>query len=508
MSKNRQLTINLIASVLSFLINLGISFFLTTYVTKNIGIEAYGFVSLGTNFINYVSLITIALNSMASRFITIEIHKDNWDSANKYFNSVLMGNIIVASTLLIPITFLILKLESLINIPSNLISDVKFLLAFLFVNYLISIVTSTFEVATFVTNKLHLKSLREIEGRILKVLTLVLLFSILKPAVSYVGVSSLVMIIYTSFFYIYYTNKLLPNIKISKIYFEFKLVIELVSAGIWNTIIQVGQILLQGVDLLIANIFLGATAMGTLAVSKTIPIAILSLVSVVSTVFLPDFTKYYAKEDTIGLINAIKKSMKILGIIISIPVAFLFSFGESFFSLWVPTENPVTLQILSIIAIISIVISGPINGIYGIFTVINRIRANALIVLITGFLNLGIVFIVLNTTNFGIYAIAGISTILSIIMNLIFTAPYGASYLGLKKSAFFPEILKSILGFLSVSIIGVLINSFIDINTWIELFICGVIMTVIGIPFNALIFFKREELISIYNMIKNRMRRK
>ena len=62
--------------------------------------------------------------------------------------------------------------------------------------------------------------------------------------------------------------------------------------------------------MLIANIFLGATAMGTLAVSKTIPIAILSLVSVVSTVFLPDFTKYYAKEDTIGLINAIKKSGK------------------------------------------------------------------------------------------------------------------------------------------------------------------------------------------------------
>ena len=136
MSKNRQLTINLIASVLSFLINLGISFFLTTYVTKNIGIEAYGFVSLGTNFINYVSLITIALNSMASRFITIEIHKDNWDSANKYFNSVLMGNIIVASTLLIPITFLILKLESLINIPSNLISDVKFLLAQFVKNFL------------------------------------------------------------------------------------------------------------------------------------------------------------------------------------------------------------------------------------------------------------------------------------------------------------------------------------------------------------------------------------
>lgn len=508
MNKNRQLTINLIASVLSFLINLGISFFLTPYVTNNIGIEAYGFVSLGTNLINYVSLVTIALNSMASRFITIEIHKNNWDSANKYFNSVLMGNIIVASTLLIPTTFLILNLESLINIPSNIMGDVKLLFVFLFVNYLISIITSTFGVATFATNKLHLNALREIEGRILKVLTLVLLFSVLKPAVSYIGLSSLVMIIYTSFFCIYYTNKLLPNIKIRKIYFEFKLVIELVSAGLWNTIIQVGQIFLQGVDLLIANIFLSATAMGTLAVSKTIPIAILSLVSVVSSVFIPDFTKYYAKNDNTGLINDIKKSMKILGIIINIPVAFLFSFGEIFFSLWVPTEDPVTLQILSIIAIISIVISGPINSIYGVFTVTNRLRTNALIVLITGILNLGILFIVLNTTNFGIYAIAGISTILSIIRNLIFTAPYGASYLGLKKSTFFPEILKSILGFIFISIIGILMNSFIDINTWIELFICGLIMIVIGVPFNALIFFKRDELINIYNIIKNRIRKK
>ena len=89
MNRNKQLTINLVSSILAFIINMGISFFLTPYITKNIGVEAYGFVSLGTQFINYASLVTIALNSMAGRFITIEIHKKNWESANKYFNSVL-----------------------------------------------------------------------------------------------------------------------------------------------------------------------------------------------------------------------------------------------------------------------------------------------------------------------------------------------------------------------------------------------------------------------------------
>lgn len=81
---NRQLAVNLIAQIASFLVSFGISFFVTPYVTNKLGSDAYGFITLADNFVNYASLITIALNSMASRFITIKIYENKMDEANVY----------------------------------------------------------------------------------------------------------------------------------------------------------------------------------------------------------------------------------------------------------------------------------------------------------------------------------------------------------------------------------------------------------------------------------------
>ena len=127
--RNKQTAINLTSSLIVFGVNLIISFFLSPYVVKTLGVEANGFVSLANTFISYATLITIALNSMAGRFITIAIHKEDYKTANKYFNSVFIGNLIITSILLLPALICIIKLESIINISSNLVLDVKILLS-------------------------------------------------------------------------------------------------------------------------------------------------------------------------------------------------------------------------------------------------------------------------------------------------------------------------------------------------------------------------------------------
>ena len=89
MSESRQLIINLIASIVATVVNYGISLLFTPYLVRTAGGEAYGFVSLANNMVNYASIVTIALSSVAGRFIAIEVHKGNQEKANIYFNSVL-----------------------------------------------------------------------------------------------------------------------------------------------------------------------------------------------------------------------------------------------------------------------------------------------------------------------------------------------------------------------------------------------------------------------------------
>jgi len=70
-SQNKKTMLSLISSLIAMALTMVISFFLSPYIVSNFGAEANGFTQLANNFVNYATLITIALNSMAGRFITI-----------------------------------------------------------------------------------------------------------------------------------------------------------------------------------------------------------------------------------------------------------------------------------------------------------------------------------------------------------------------------------------------------------------------------------------------------
>ena len=88
MNRTKQLIINMSANFVSFGVSLLISFFLSPYIVRTVGVEANGFVTLANNFVSYAGLITIALNSMAGRYITISVAKGDEAETNKYFNSI------------------------------------------------------------------------------------------------------------------------------------------------------------------------------------------------------------------------------------------------------------------------------------------------------------------------------------------------------------------------------------------------------------------------------------
>ena len=45
-SVGKQMSINIIASIVSFAVTVGINFFLTPYLVKEVGSDAYGFIGL------------------------------------------------------------------------------------------------------------------------------------------------------------------------------------------------------------------------------------------------------------------------------------------------------------------------------------------------------------------------------------------------------------------------------------------------------------------------------
>lgn len=493
---------NIILIIIGFVINTSVSFLLAPYIINKLGVEAFGFVSLGSQFINYAAIAGIALNSMASRFISIEIFQGNWENASKYFSSVWVSNLALIGLLTLPAFGLIYYLNDVLDVSTSLLRDVQLLFVFLFINYCIGTAFSAFTVSTFVTNKLYLKSWREIEGRLLYAVLLVLLFTSVNPSVYFIGIATIISALYTAAFNWHYLRKFLPQLRVSRNGFNFDFVKELISSGIWNTVIHLGQILTQGLDLLIVNLFLGAVLMGNLALSKVIPVALISLVGMIAVAFVPTYTMHYSNGNRTELLASLRYSMKVLGVMVNVPVAVFAAFGESFYQLWLPTQNATELHQLSVLAMLTMVISGPINGLYSIFTVVNRIKANALAVVFTGFLNFALVWLLLTQFNLGILTIVAVSLALSIARNLLFTAPYGAKCLDLPWYAFYPAMFKSAGVFLLVASIGRGVLFLFDVKSWIDLILFGGIFVILCLSINTLAFFDRSERVALLQKFK------
>lgn len=504
LSENKKLIVNLLSGIIVFGVNLIISFFLSPYIVENLGVEANGFISLANTFITYATLVTVALNSMAGRFVTIALHKNNYEEANKYYNAVFGGNLITATFLIVPAIICIIRLESIINIPVNLIFDVKILFSIIFINFFIGLVLPNWAIATFATNNLYLQSIKSLQSNILKVVSILLLFIAFSPKVYYIAIASLLCTIYIAFYNWYYHKKLLSQLIIKRKYFNWKYVKDLIFSGIWNTINQTGQMLLSGLDLLITNLFIGATSMGALSLAKTIPNVITGLAGTLTSVFMPTLTIDFAKNDKEALKRSLKKGMKLTGVLLTIPLAILIIYGREFYQLWVPSQDAELLQVLSVLTCFGLIFTSGIQCLHNVFTVVNKLKMNSILLLLSGIISTTIVFILLKTTNLGVFAVAGVSSFVNLARNMIYTVPFASRYLGLKWNTFFPEVLSSVISVIVLTIVGYIIKQFIIADSWILLIlVCG-ITAIIGLVINMFIVLSNDERKYLLGMIKRR----
>lgn len=501
---NKRLTISLVATVLAFLFNMGISFFLTPFIVENIGSEAYGFVSLAQNFTNYAQVVTVALNSMSGRFITIAYHRGDLKEANRYLTSTFYANIFMCLVLLVPAIGCVVNLESIVNIAAEIIIDVKMLFVFMFLSFFVMLIYSAFANATYIANRKDLEAKRNIESYILKVVILLGCYMFLEPKVAYVGVAALATSIYILIANIKYLRLLTPDLNVGVEHYSFSKVKELVQSGVWNSFNSLSNILSTGLDLLITNLFISSAAMGTLSIAKQIPAVIQTLIGTIGGVFAPNYTIAYAKDDKEDLMCKIRQSMIVLGLVSNLCLIVLLVVGKSFFSLWVPNQDAVQLQILSILTVAGFAVNGCVQCVFNIYVITNKIKANAMVSFVSNVFTIIVVFILLKTTNLGIYAVASVSTVVTILRNLIFSIPYAAHCIRVKAWIFFKPVLLNLLALVVCSGVGMLVINRFMINNWCSLLLVAVIVAAISLMINFLIITTRKEKIAVIRQIRKK----
>ena len=505
----KRLVINMTAQLTAFIVNLGISFVLTPIVDKMIP-NSYGFVNIANQFVQWAQVVVSALNTLASRYITIHLHKGEEQEASEYFSSVFFANMFMAAVFLVPAVFVIVFIDRMFQVPAGVLGDVQILWAFVFLNFFISIITSVFSTSTYSMNRLELSSVATIVTELARLGVLYIAYRFFSPYLFYIGVASVVSTSLMAFANAGFTKKLLPGIKITVKNFRLDKVKELVSLGAWNSVTRLGQMLLDGLDTIIANIFINPEAMTILSLAKVVPTTLSSLMGTMVGVFAPSITIAYAKGDKKELMDTLKSSNRIMIFMMSIPIAFVTAYGDKFFRLWLSYKTAAEVKEIYVLSVLSmgvLFVSASIQVLYQVFIITKKIKLNSIVIVASGVITTTIVFVLLNTTNLGLYAIAGVSVVVGLIRNMVFTPIYAAKCLEVKWTTFYGDIFMGLASIGIITVVAMLSKLVRPMDNWITFFLCGGFMGCVALVLNFFIVLRKAERQMVLGKVMSKLKR-
>lgn len=469
----KQMYINMLANIVSYSVNLTISFFLTPFIINVLGKETYSFYPIANTIIGYISVLANSMNAIAARFVTINLLEDNKEETNKYYMSSMIFNIFFSLIMSVPMVLVIIFLDRIMNVPINQEAAIKALYGFVFSSALINILSANLGIATFAKNRIDLRSIRELISSIIKLFLIIFLYCFLPASIIYLGITALVVALVNLIIQFFYTKILLPEISFSSKYFSKKHTIELFKTSLWNTINTLGNILLTGTTIFLANIFYGASASGEFSIISTVPQFINGVISMLTGVFYPIVTYNYAKKNKDELVEVIKDAQMYVGILGGIAITVFCVLAKEFFLLWVPGENASFLSIVSFITIIPHIVISTTWILTTLNVAMNKIRIPAIFTLGCGLLNILLSYLLCEKFNAKSICLPIIGTMIQIIWIGIFIPLYACYNLKLKWYSFYTVVVKVIIATCISLIVVSLIKKRFCIYNWSGFISCG-----------------------------------
>lgn len=279
-------------------------------------------------------------------------------------------------------------------------------------------------------------------------------------------------------------KKLTPDLKIKKRDFDKFKIRELFGMGGWITVNQIGSLLFLNIDLIVANIFLGAKVAGEYGTILLFPALLRSLAGSAISVLNPLLVTRYAKDDFTGMGRITKRAIRFMGIAVSLPVGVLSGLGYPFLQLWLGTEFG-NLWLLLIILIIHLPINLAVMPLFGNQVALNKVKIPAVVTLVLGLVNLLLSIFFIVHLNWGAYGIAISGAIILTIKNVVFTPIYGARIDKNKWNTYLKSFLPGSIMTILMFFMSYLSTLVINFDSWIKLL---VVILFFGIIFLTILF--------------------
>ncbi|MCY8913860.1 MATE family efflux transporter [Bacillus atrophaeus] len=471
-----KFTINFSANVVAFLLSVFLSVWMTPFIVKTLGVEAFGFVHLTQNVINYFSIITVALSSVVVRFFSVAAHRGKLEEANGYLSNYLAASVILSLLLFLPLTGAAFFIETFINVPAALLADVRLSILIGSVLFVLTFFMAGFATGPFYANRLYISSSIQAVQMLVRVLCVLVLFTCFTPEIWQIQLAALVGAGAAAVLSVYFFKKLIPWFSFRMKDLSFQTSKKLFQAGAWSSVNQIGVLLFLQIDLLTANMMLGASEAGKYAAIIQFPLLLRSLAGTLASLFAPVITSYYSKGDMEGLVKYANQAVRLNGLLLALPAALLGGLAVPFLTIWL---GPAFAQLAPLLYIHAgyLAVSLAVMPLFYIWTAYNKQKTPALVTLLLGGLNVLLAVTLSGPAHLGLYGITIAGAAALILKNVVFTPLYVSYITNHKKHVFYKGALAPLSAAVFAWAVCKALQLFYTVDSWTSLIATGLVVS-------------------------------
>jgi len=473
-----QLPRNFIGNVGFFLVNLIIGLLLVPYFISTLGVAAYGIIPLATSITGYVAIVIQSLNTSVSRFLTVDLQREDYVAANKTFNTAFFG-LSAIILLMIPIVIVVAWLvPSIFNVPAGQENDTFLLFLGVCSSFLIRSWSGNFTVQLFAYNRLDLQNYVDIINILIQTGLIVAFFIISGPNLAFVGGAFLIGAIISSILSIILSRRVCPYLHVSIRSFDRGKVKDLGGMGWWVVINQIGALLFLQIDLIVVNLLFGAMSAGEYAIALQWVVLLRAISGVLSGLITPIVLTYYAKDQIDTLIRVSKSAVKLMGLTMALPIGLICGFAPQILTVWVGGEFAF-LGSLLILMTVHLAVNLAVLPLFSINIAFNKVRLPGIVTFFMGIGNFALAIALALFTGWGYYGVAVAGAIVLTLKNTLFTPWYATRILGLSIHTFTCSMIPGIAATILIGTSAAFMANVVPLMTIVALALTGTVITLL-----------------------------
>ena len=365
-----------------------------------LGFGAYAVVFLATTVSAYFSSASEAVSQAFVRYLVLNMRGEDAGSSSRAFSTAVSGMLRCVLLMAVACSLVSAAAPFVFDVGMSAAVDVQILFMSVLAAGLAMAMADCLGGVFVASNRLYIPYAVKSAHVVLQAVSAVLLLLLIGPSLAFVGLAALLSSAVCLVFLMACIRSRVPEARFSMGLTDRGLMREMGGLGAWSLLCEIGMLLFMNASLMVVNLLLGNDAQATFSIAANVSSMIGTVSIALAAVAAPLLYRCHSEGDLGGAASTARLFMKVSGVAMAFPLAFLTVFSAQAIEAWIGPGHGDVSDLVRILMPAEVVFcaAGPLVHVPVTFM---QLRPAALWICVLGSLNVAGAALVLGLTDLG-----------------------------------------------------------------------------------------------------------